>query len=79
MQVTDRELDAFITEVERLGYAVEYGSILSYGTAELVIHRNGAGNPYEWGYDIREIVQDLGFRDYDMHTESERTISIELF
>jgi len=79
MNVTERELDAFIDEVERLGYVVEYGSILSYGTAEVVIHRNGARDPYEFGYDIRQIVSDLGFRDFDMHSESMETIVIELF
>jgi len=79
MQVTQRELDAFMDEVERLGYMIEYGALLSYGTAEVVIYRNGAGDLREWGYDIRQIVQDLGFRDYDMTSESDKSIVIELY
>ena len=79
MQVTDRELDAFIDEVELLGYSVRYSGITGFGQGEVVIDRNGAGDPYEFGYDIRQITYDLAFRDYDMTTETEEVIVITLF
>ena len=79
MDVTERELDEFINEVERKGFAVSFAGINGYGEAEVQIDRNGVGNPQEWEFEIREIVWDLGFRDYDMTSYTTERIAITLF
>ena len=79
MTVTDRELDDFIYEVELLGYSVRYAGITGFGQGEVTIDRNGAGDPMEWWYDIKEITYDLAFRDYDMTSQTREAIVITLF
>lgn len=79
MNVTQRELDVFIDEVERLGYSVKYAGINGFGNGEVTIDRNGAGDPMEWEYDIKDIVWDMELRDFDILSYTQETIVITLF
>jgi len=79
MNVTQRELDVFIDEVERLGYSVRYAGINGFGNGEATIDRNDAGDPMEWEYDIKDIVYDMELRDYDITSYTQETIVITLF
>ena len=79
MDVTEKELDNFIYEVERKGFQVTFDAINAFGEAEVLIERNGVGNPQEWEFEIREIVWDLGFRDYDITSYTTERIAITLF
>ena len=79
MDVTERELDEFINEVERKGFAVSFAAINGYGDAKVLIERNGVGNPREWEFEITDIVWGLGFRDYDITSYTTERIAITLF
>ena len=79
MNVTQRELDVFVDEVERLGYSVRYAGINGFGNGEVTIDRNGAGDPMEWEYDIKDIVWDMQLRDFDITSYTQETIVITLY
>ncbi|MAN62537.1 MAG: hypothetical protein CMI60_11400 [Parvibaculum sp.] len=79
MDITQRELDQFVEQVERLGYEVDNANITSYGLAEVVIYNNGNGHPKEWHYDITDIVRDMGFNDIDILNVSSDYLSAELY
>jgi hypothetical protein len=71
MDVTEKELDDFIEEVERRGFQVTFDAINAFGDAEVLIERNE--------FEIRDIVYDLGFRDYDITSYTTERIAITLF
>ena len=79
MDITQKELDQFVDQVERLGYEVDNAYITSYGYAEIGIYNDGAGHPTEWQYDIKELVDVMGFDDIDILTVSSDYLSAELY
>ena len=65
MDITQREADVFADEVESMGYKVEIAYVDVYGSLEVSIIRNNAGDPDEWEFDIKDLARDM-FEDIDV-------------
>ncbi len=65
MDITQREADVFADEVESMGYEVEIAYVDVYGSLEIHILRNNAGDPDEWEFDIKDLARDM-FEDIDV-------------
>lgn len=79
MDITQRELDKFVDQVERMGYEVDNAYITSDGYAEIGIYNDGVGHPKEWQFDIKELVDVMGFNDIDIVSFSSGYLSAELY